>query len=54
MFEGKKICSLCTRVSSEDQAHEGNSLTEQKERLEAMGKFNGYEIYKHYRRWYKC
>lgn len=44
----KKICGLYTRVSTEDQAREGFSLSEQKERLEAMCKFKGYEIYKHY------
>jgi len=44
----KKICGLYTRVSTEDQAREGFSLIEQKERLEAMCKFKGYEIHKHY------
>ena len=47
-FDVKKICGLYTRVSTEDQAREGHSLKEQKERLETMCKFKGYEIYKHY------
>ena len=33
------------RVSTEDQAKEGFSLPEQKERLEALCKFKGYKIY---------
>lgn len=41
----KKICGLYIRVSTEDQAREGFSLGEQKERLEAMCKFKGYEVY---------
>ena len=48
MNEEKKICGLYTRVSTEDQAREGFSLGEQKERLEALCKFKGYEVYKHY------
>ncbi len=48
MNNEKKICGLYTRVSTEDQAREGYSLKEQKERLEAMCKYKGYEIYKHY------
>ena len=32
------------RVSTEDQAREGFSLSEQKERLESFCKFKGYEI----------
>ena len=32
------------RVSTEDQAREGFSLPEQKERLEFFCKFKGYEI----------
>ena len=36
------------RVSTEDQAWEGFSLGEQKERLEAYCKFNGYHIVKYY------
>ena len=44
MDENKKICGLYMRVSTEDQAREGFSLSEQKERLEAFCKFKGYEI----------
>ena len=47
-MDEKKICGLYQRVSTEDQVREGFSLQEQKERLEAMCKFKGYEIYKHY------
>ena len=36
------------RVSTEDQAREGFSLPEQKERLEAFCKFKGYEIIDYY------
>ena len=42
--EEKKKCGLYMRVSTEDQAREGFSLPEQKERLEAFCKFKGYEI----------
>ena len=38
MNEEKKICGIYTRVSTEDQAREGFSLPEQRERLEAMCK----------------
>ena len=48
MNEEKKIAGIYTRVSSEDQAREGFSLSEQKERLEVMCKYKGYEVYKHY------
>ena len=44
----KKIAGIYIRVSTEDQAREGFSLSEQKERLEAMCKYKGYEIYKVY------
>ena len=36
------------RVSTEDQAREGFSLPEQRERLEAFCKFKGYEIIDYY------
>ena len=36
------------RVSTEDQAREGFSLPEQKERLEAFCKFKGYEVIDYY------
>ena len=48
MNETKKMCGLYLRVSTEDQAREGFSLPEQKERLEAYCKFNGYEIVEYY------
>ena len=40
--------SLYMRVSTEDQAREGFSLPEQKERLEAFCKFKGYTIVDYY------
>ena len=46
--EDKKKCGLYLRVSTEDQAREGFSLPEQKERLEAFCKFKGYEIIDYY------
>ena len=45
MIEEKKVAGIYIRVSTEDQAREGFSLSEQKERLEAMCKFKGYKIY---------
>ena len=48
MVEEKKKCGLYMRVSTEDQAREGFSLPEQKERLEAYCKFKGYEIVDYY------
>jgi site-specific DNA recombinase len=44
----KNLCGLYLRVSTEDQAREGFSLTEQKERLETFCKFKGYEIVDYY------
>ena len=44
MVEKKKICGLYQRVSTEDQAREGFSLSEQKAGLEEFCKFKGYEI----------
>lgn len=41
-MEEKKLCRLYMRVSTEDQAREGFSLPEQKERLEIFCKFKGY------------
>jgi len=46
--EDKKKCGLYMRVSTDDQAKEGFSLPEQKERLEAFCKFKGYEIIDYY------
>jgi len=48
MNEEKKKCGLYMRVSTEDQAREGFSLPEQRERLEAFCKFKGYEIVDYY------
>ena len=39
MKDEERICGLYLRVSTEDQAKEGFSLPEQKERLEALCKF---------------
>ena len=47
-MEEKKLCGLYMRVSTEDQAREGFSLPEQKERLEAFCKFKGYQIVDYY------
>jgi site-specific DNA recombinase len=46
--EAKKVCGLYMRVSTEDQAREGFSLPEQKERLEAYCKFKGFVIKDYY------
>ena len=48
MSEEKKKCGLYMRVSTEDQAREGFSLPEQRERLETFCKFKGYEIIDYY------
>ena len=48
MNEDKKKCGLYMRVSTDDQATEGFSLPEQRERLEAFCKFKGYEIIDYY------
>lgn len=48
MNEEKKLCGIYMRVSTEDQAREGFSLPEQKERLKAYCKFNGYKIVEYY------
>ena len=48
MNEEKKKCGLYMRVSTDDQAKEGFSLPEQKERLEAFCKFKNYEIIDYY------
>ena len=48
MKDEERICGLYLRVSTEDQAKEGFSLPEQKERLEALCKFKGYKIYDYY------
>lgn len=43
-----KKCGLYMRVSTEDQAREGFSLPEQRERLESFCKFKGYEVIDYY------
>ena len=48
MDNKERICGLYLRVSTEDQAREGFSLREQKERLEALCKFKDYKIYDYY------
>ena len=44
MIIDNKIAGVYLRVSTEDQAREGFSLSEQKERLKAMCKFKDYQI----------
>ena len=44
----KKICGLYLRVSTEDQAREGFSLSEQKRQLEDFCRKNNLEIYDYY------
>lgn len=46
--ENKKVAGIYIRVSTEDQAREGFSLSEQKARLEEFCKFKRYDIYKVY------
>ena len=48
MKEEKKVCGVYLRVSTEDQVRDGFGLPEQKERLEAYCRFNGYEIKEYY------
>ena len=48
MNEEKKKCGLYMRVSTDDQAKEGFSLPEQRERLETFCKFKGYDIIDYY------
>ena len=48
MDDVKKVCGLYMRVSTEDQAREGFSLPEQKERLESYCKFKGFVIKDYY------
>ena len=48
MDDVKKVCGLYMRVSTEDQAREGFSSPEQKERLEAYCKFKGFVIKDYY------
>ncbi len=48
MKEEQRLCGLYMRVSTEDQAKEGFSLPEQRERLEALCKYKGYKICDYY------
>ena len=48
MNDEKKKCGLYLRVSTDDQAREGFSLPEQKERLEIFCKLKNYEIIDYY------
>ena len=48
MNEPERLCGLYMRVSTEDQAKEGFSLPEQKERLEALCKFKNWKIIDYY------
>lgn len=48
MNNERKKAAIYIRVSTEDQAREGFSLGEQKEKLQDLCKYKGYEIYKVY------
>lgn len=48
-MEEKKVAGIYIRVSTEDQAREGFSLGEQKEKLEQLCKYKDFEIYKIYK-----
>ena len=48
MDKEKKIAGIYIRVSTEDQAREGFSLGEQKEKLLQLCKFKEYEVFKVY------
>ena len=48
MNNEKKIAGIYIRVSTEDQAREWFSLSEQKEKLLQLCKFKDYEVYKIY------
>lgn len=48
MNEERKVAGIYIRVSTEDQAREGFSLIEQKEKLLQLCKFKEYEVFKIY------
>ena len=48
MNEKRKVAGIYIRVSTEDQAREGFSLGEQKEKLLQLCKFKEYEVFKVY------
>ncbi len=43
-----KVAGIYIRVSTEDQAREGFSLGEQKEKLQDLCKYRGYKIFRIY------
>jgi len=43
--EEKKVAGIYIRVSTEDQAREGFSLEEQREKLIDLCRFKEYEVY---------
>ena len=47
--ERNNAAGIYIRVSTEDQAREGFSLGEQKEKLEQLCKYKDYKIYKVYK-----
>ena len=48
MNEERKVAGIYIRVSTEDQAREGFSLGEQKDKLLQLCKFKEYEVFKIY------
>ena len=48
MNEERKVAGIYIRVSTEDQAREGFSLGEQKEKLLQLCKFKEYDVFKIY------
>lgn len=48
MNNERKVAGVYVRVSTEDQAREGFSLGEQKEKLLQLCAFKDYEVYKVY------
>lgn len=48
MNEERKVAGIYIRVSTEDQAREGFSLGEQKEKLLQLSEFKEYEVFKVY------
>ena len=47
-MDDKKVAGIYIRVSTEDQAREGFSLAEQKEKLEQLCKYKDFKVYKIY------
>lgn len=44
----ERVCAIYTRVSTEEQAKKGYSLSEQKKRLTDYCEYNDFKIYKYY------